>query len=124
MKYTPKTTKKIIKLIEAGNFAKHDAESQGVEESTYYKWIKKYPVFRASIKRAKAKRIVTLMGKINENPSFQSSAWMLERLSRQHFHLQSVVEKEMAARLDEIEDKLDKYLSASDEAKKEVGTEE
>ena len=114
MKYSTETANKILKLIEAGNFSKHSAEANNVSESSFHKWRKKYPAFRASIQKAEAKRITALTKQISEHKSFQALSWLVERLDRKHFHLPTVANEEMQNRLDIIEEKLDKVLKDKD----------
>lgn len=89
-KFNPETRRKIIQALEAGNYRKTAAALAGVDESTFYKWMKrgekaksgKYFQFVQSVKRAeeKAKAYhLQQIRKASENGSWQASAWYLER---------------------------------------------
>jgi transposase len=89
-KFNTETCTQIIKLLEQGNYRKTAAALAGVDESTFYKWIKrgeeaksgKHFQFIQSVKRAeeKAKAYhLQQIRKASEKGSWQASAWYLER---------------------------------------------
>ena len=89
-KFNPETRRKIIQALEAGNYRKTAAALAGVDESTFYKWMKrgekaksgKYFQFVQSVKRAEEKAKAYHLQQIRkaaENGSWQASAWYLER---------------------------------------------
>lgn len=114
MQYSKKTADQIAKLIEDGNFAKTAYHACGVSHQSFYRWLKEKPEFKKQIDKAQNQRIVTLIGAIKIDKSWQSKAWMLERLLRSKYHLQTANEKEMQGRLDVIEEKLNKVLKDKD----------
>ena len=81
-----------VKLIEAGNYQKHVAQALGVDESTWYRWLRegeqsedendlKYKFYQ-SIKKAEAKAVarnVALIQRAAQEGNWQAAAWWLER---------------------------------------------
>lgn len=52
MKYTPELVNELIKYIEAGNYTKTACEAIGINEGTFYRWVKTKSNFSNAIKRA------------------------------------------------------------------------
>jgi hypothetical protein len=105
-KYTKERVDKIAELIRGGNFASVAYGAVGLSHQTYHRWLKEKCEFNELIKRAKAERISSLISAIKQDGSWQSKAWMLERLNREKYHLLTASEKEMSERLDKIEERL------------------
>lgn len=101
-KYSPEISDKIVKLISAGNFASIAFQAAGISHDTFHRWIKEKPEFSESIKKAKAERVASLILAIRQDTSWQSKAWMLERLDREKYHLLTASEAEMRAEIAEI----------------------
>jgi transposase-like protein len=80
-KYSKDVSEKICALVSQGNYQKVAAACVGISEDTFYKWIKRYPEFAESLKKAdalaEAKRVQTILKAGNE--SWQAAAWYLER---------------------------------------------
>ncbi|MCP4652822.1 MAG: hypothetical protein GY858_05505 [Candidatus Omnitrophica bacterium] len=114
-KYTPELASQIVKLIEDGNFAKVAHKAVGISNDTFYAWIKNKAEFSENIKKAKAKRISTLIDSIKQDKSWQSKAWMLERLRRKQYHLPTRSELEWEKRLDSLEQAQKKRNEVKDE---------
>lgn len=104
MKYNKDIAETITEMIIKGCFAKDAAASVGIAESTYYKWLKEKSEFSEAIKKAEGIRKTSLIQEIRMDKSWQSKAWMLERLYRDEFAAQNV--HELNQRLDEIEEKI------------------
>lgn len=105
-KYTEELANQIIELIKQGNFASVAYEACGISKDTFYEWVKNKPDFADSIKKAKSERISTLVSAIKTDSSWQSKAWMLERLSREKYHLLTASEKDLQEQLDDIKRRL------------------
>ncbi len=104
MKYSPEIVDQIIKHIEAGNFDVYAFKSVGISNQTFYSWQKEHKEFRELIKKAKSKRINTLVSNIAKSKNWTASAWLLERLDRKRFHLPTSQEKEFEDRLKHLEE--------------------
>lgn len=104
MKYSTEKFEHIAKLIRSGVPARHAAIASDIDESSYYNWLKEFPQFQALIKKAESERLATLVLKIRQDKSWQSAAWMLERLYYSEFG--NAATKELFERLKKIEEKL------------------
>ena len=89
-KLTPEVQDNIVKYIENGGYAKDAVLAVGIDEGTYYNWIKRgskgeepYFKFFKSIKKARAKAIMknVLTIQIAAQTQWQAAAWWLERTS-------------------------------------------
>jgi hypothetical protein len=89
-KLTPEVHENIIKLIRIGVPHKHAAQANGIDESTYYNWMKWgskkkngiYFEFFKSVKKAESESIARDVAQIEKAASegrWQASAWRLER---------------------------------------------
>ena len=92
LKLTEQLIEDAAKLIEAGNYQKHVAQALGVDESTWYRWLRegeqsedendlKYKFYQ-SIKKAEAKAVarnVALIQRAAQDGNWQAAAWWLER---------------------------------------------
>ena len=92
LKLTEQLIEDAAKLIEAGNYQKHVAQALGVDESTWYRWLRegeqsedendlKYKFYQ-SIKKAEARAIarnVALIQRAAQEGNWQAAAWWLER---------------------------------------------
>ena len=93
-KLTPELQSKICKYIEDGNYAIHACQAVGIDESTFYDWLKRgdidvtdgkdtiFSQFVQSIKEAAAKAIlkhVANIALVAEAGEWTASAWFLER---------------------------------------------
>jgi len=92
LKLTEQLIEDAAKLIEAGNYQKHVAQALGVDESTWYRWLRegeqsedendlKYKFYQ-SIKKAEAKAVarnVALIQRAAQEGNWQAAAWWLER---------------------------------------------
>jgi hypothetical protein len=82
---------KMCAVISGGNYAKVAFEMVGVSYTTYYRWVDlgrkdtekgKESIFHEfydALKKAEAAREASWVMAINNDPSWQSKAWMLER---------------------------------------------
>lgn len=85
MKYTTETVSQILGFIKEGAFAKDAAAAVGISEKTYYQWKRSKGEFSQAIKKAEAERKVGLIASIHKDRSWQSKAWMLERIYRAEY---------------------------------------
>lgn len=94
-KLTDEVCEAICKNIIEGNTVKYSVQKEGLDESTYYKWIKKgeeaksgkFFQFVQSIKKAKeeAKSELVKDIKAHGKKNWQSLAWLLERMYPNEF---------------------------------------
>jgi len=87
-KYTPELVEQMLRIIEAGAYAADACMAVGISETIYYKWLKEKVEFVESIKKARAKAIVTRLVRINragQEGHWQADAWWLERVARDRF---------------------------------------
>jgi len=89
-KLTPDVHKKIVNLIKAGNYNDVAAQAVGINEATFYGWMKRgevgdgqiYIEFYKAIKEASAfseAHYLELIRKAAQETSWQAAAWVLER---------------------------------------------
>ena len=80
-KYSPELVEKIAGYIARGNFASVACAASGVSESVYYLWLKDPDKleFLEAIKEAEALAEINAVEKIQNDDSWQSKAWYLER---------------------------------------------
>ncbi|MDD5075444.1 MAG: hypothetical protein PHO54_06305 [Candidatus Peribacteraceae bacterium] len=89
-KYTSELVEQMLRLIEAGAFAIDACIAVGIDEVTYYRWLRdpSKSQFCQSIKMARAKAInmrVLRISKAGQEGSWQADAWWLERVARKRF---------------------------------------
>lgn len=102
---TPELTARIEQSIVAGLSYRDACEVVGISETAFYDWIQRgdteidriedgheptpneqpFVVFADTIKKAIPKRKETLLHKIRSDESWQSAAWLLERLHPNEF---------------------------------------
>lgn len=112
-KYTPEIVTKIASIIEEGNFARTACLICDISEETYYKWLREKNDFSEAIKKSEANRENNLLSSIRKDTSWQSKAWMLERLSRPNFHLPTITDNELSERIVELEKLLREAIQAN-----------
>lgn len=80
-KYCPEIVEKIAGYIADGNFATVACVACGIHESTYYAWLADPDKveFSEAIKEAEAQAEINAVSKIQNDESWQSKAWFLER---------------------------------------------
>jgi len=80
-KYTPDRVKRIVKAIADGNTHKVACALGGIHPDTFYTWIKEYPEFSDTVKKAEAEAESFHVDRIKLHSfrNWQASAWMLER---------------------------------------------
>jgi hypothetical protein len=88
-KLTPERHKKIVKLIEAGNYPETAAGACGVNRATYYVWMAKgreaksgkYKDFHDDVQRAREAAEAELIQTIRRASvdDWRAASWMLER---------------------------------------------
>lgn len=83
-KYCEEIIKQIEGMLSIGVSNKSCAEAVEIEENTFYAWMKK-PKFSKRVKKAKALGKVKLLKGIDEDASWQSKAWKLERIWPKEF---------------------------------------
>ena len=94
MKYSKDIIIEICNYIKSGLSQKDSSELAGIDESTFYAWMKKNPSFKSQIKKAELKnkqRALILIQKAGE-VSWQASAWYLERKYQDEFSLKQKIE--------------------------------
>ena len=90
MKYSKDRIKEILSYLEDGATQKSAAMRAGIAEDTFYEWMKK-PEFSVPIKKAEYKRRDVWVKRIEEDGSWQSKAWLLERIHHDEFALKNVM---------------------------------
>lgn len=78
-KYSETLQQQICAYIASGATNEDACRLVGIAESSFYGWIKRYPEFSQSIKRATVQFKRTHLSKIASDESWQASAWLLER---------------------------------------------
>lgn len=81
-KYNPERVANIIQAIELGATFVIAANSAGVSENTFYRWMKEYPEFDEAVNKAASKAAIRWLAKIEQAASqgnWQAAAWKLER---------------------------------------------
>jgi len=86
-KLTPDAERTILNALRLGLYVETACDLAEIERKTFYNWLKKgegqkdgkYRRFLHRVKRAQANAEGHLVGKIYNDPSWQSKAWMLER---------------------------------------------
>jgi hypothetical protein len=88
-KLTPETQQKLIQLLKLGTPQKYAAEASGIDEATFYQWIKlgrnkkegKYYEFAESIKRANSEAMAIKLAdleKAAQKGNVSAITWFLE----------------------------------------------
>jgi hypothetical protein len=81
-KYTPERSRAICEALELGTPRTHAAAAAGIDDSTFYDWLKHFPHFSNAVKAAEARCIQTRLERIRtagQSGSWQADAWVLER---------------------------------------------
>ena len=86
-KLTPETEEKIFNSVRLGCPVLKSCEYAGINKDTYYEWIKRgkaektgvYKEFSDKLKEIEAEATLRLLKQIQEDSSWQSKAWILER---------------------------------------------
>ena len=110
-KLTPETHNNIVKLIRIGVPHKHAAQANGIDERTYYNWMKwgskrkegPYFQFFQDIKKAESESIARDVAQIEKAASegkWQASAWRLERRHPQEWALKTEQKIEHSGKID------------------------
>ncbi|MGI6483913.1 MAG: hypothetical protein ACOX08_11700 [Methanobacterium sp.] len=105
LKLTPELEEEILNLIRAGNYAKDACLAVGIDESTYYRWLRtgekaksgKLYQFYQSIQKARAFARAHKLEKVNDaidDGNWQAAAWWLERTDPEHWGRRSRVDLE------------------------------
>lgn len=102
-KYTPELADQIVGLIKEGNFESVAYGACGLSHQTYYRWKKERSDFSEAIKKAKQERITSLIGHIKKDASWQSKAWLLERVHPKKYHLLTLTERYLIDRIESLE---------------------
>ena len=91
-KYNDEIVQKICGAIALGATNKEACYVAGINEDTFYQWVNRKPDFTESIKKAKTSQMLAWVDFIRKDESWQSKAWLLERIHKDKF-----------ARLDKVE---------------------
>lgn len=91
-KYNDEIVQKISGAIALGGTDQDACHIAGINKDTFYEWMNKKPEFSDAIKKAKASQMLSWVDYIRKDESWQSKAWLLERIHKDKF-----------ARLDKIE---------------------
>jgi len=99
-KFTKGKQRAIVKALRAGEYAKAAAEAQGVDESTYYRWLQRgeaalkaaddddepvdakelgYADFLVKVRRAEAEAEQAALRRVQSSEDWRATAWFLER---------------------------------------------
>jgi transposase len=98
-KFTKGTQRAIVEALKAGEYAKVAAEAQGVDESTYYRWLQRgeaaakaadngkpvdakelgYADFLVKVRRAEAEAEQAALRRVQGSEDWRATAWFLER---------------------------------------------
>ena len=120
-KLTDEVHSTIVSAIEEGNYAKVAAESAGIDESTFYRWMRegetaqsgKMRQFYQSVTRAQGESETTLLSRVSKasKEDWRAATWLLERrFSSRWANTQKIevaVEKEMEQLIAQMETSLD-----------------
>lgn len=81
MKYTEDNVKAFVEAIKIGVKIKNACELIGINQDTYFTWVKEHPEFSDLIKRARGERTREALMVIRKAAlkSWQAAAWYLER---------------------------------------------
>ena len=63
-KYSPEVVKAIVQAIDMGAYDKHAAAYGGISEDTFARWLDRYADFADAIARAKGRRVVKWLAKM------------------------------------------------------------
>ena len=81
MKYKPELVNELLKYIESGNYVETACKAVGLDEATYYRWLKSKSDFCEAVKKAEAKAIARNLAiiQVAAKKNWQAAAWFLER---------------------------------------------
>ena len=114
-KYSPELVEKIAGYIARGNFATVACAASGITETTYYEWLKdpNKPEFYESIKEAEALAEINAVEKIQNDDSWQSKAWFLERKFKDRWSKTETQNLNHSGQIDPSKRTLDDYYKDS-----------
>lgn len=81
-KRTPDVKGKILKALRDGNTRTAAAGAGGINQDTFFSWLREFPEFSESVKKAEAEAEaahVAVVKKAGKDGTWQASAWWLER---------------------------------------------
>jgi len=98
-KFTKRKQRAVVKALKAGEYAKVAAEAQGIDESTYYRWLQRgeaaikasdngetmdakelgYADFVVKVRQAEAEAEETALQRVQRSEDWRATAWFLER---------------------------------------------
>lgn len=82
---TPEAADRLCRALEMGHTHKAACALAGISPATFYDWKGSDLEFLETVGRAEATAIEYHVAKINADPSWRSSAWMLERRFPEHY---------------------------------------
>lgn len=85
MKFNETTVNDLVTHLKAGNSIKDSCLLAGISRETYYAWKKEHPDFSDIIKKAEAECKARNIALIQQDKSWQSKAWWLERKYPEEF---------------------------------------
>ena len=87
MKYTKEKVTEIARYVRSGIPNKYAAEASGINEDTFYEWMKSKSEFSEAIKKAEADAVArnVLIVEKEAEKTWQAAAWWLERRHRDDF---------------------------------------
>ena len=100
----------VFKEISRGVPIEYACTIAGISRSTYYYWLKKgkkepddsdslYKYFERKAEEGRALAIASRIEKIRIDPSWQSSAWWLERMAHEYFGKKQTIDANVDARV-------------------------
>lgn len=124
-KLTPEVAAAIVASVEEGNYPEVAAEAEGVDGSTFYRWMQRgesdedkdqaFREFRESVTRARAsaERAMVRIVRTASNDNPQAAQWFLERSRPERWGRRDhvVVETRVQEELNEALDKLQRDLT-------------
>lgn len=86
-KLTPEVAKRICGVLANGNYIQTACAMVNIDPSQFHRWMEKgehqtdgeYRDFHDAVKQAEQRAELECLRQINEDPSWQSKAWVLER---------------------------------------------
>ncbi len=93
MKYTTENIEAFLTAIRHGMSIKNTCELVGINQDTYFTWMKEHPEFSDKVKRARGERTLEALKVIRGAAikSWQAAAWFLERTFPDQYGLKTQV---------------------------------
>ena len=90
--------------IENGVSQRWAAVASGIDESTFYDWMKTKPQFSKRVSISKGIGIAKMVGDLASSNSHNAKMWLLERWAPEEFHLRSQVNENILLQAKELKE--------------------